>query len=115
MSLIDLHLPAGAVQRGELYASLDPALLKQDVFDIQLSCGAVIDVGWWPPRDKDGAFVVTVYEGSWENQLQPQTFVHELSELVELVQTLAAQYSGRKLPAVDANVENRPSSMHHPI
>ena len=43
--------------------------LGQDVLDIQLPNGVVIDVGWYPESDLNGEYWVRAYKGSWDNQL----------------------------------------------
>lgn len=50
--------------------ALQAALLKEDLAQVEHPGGTVIDVGWYPEFQEDGAFLVLVVAGGeWERPL----------------------------------------------
>jgi len=71
MTLAKLDLPPGS---RVLFNHLDVdgadlAFLDTDLLAVLLPNGIVIDVGWYPAHDPGGAYAISVYRRTWENQL----------------------------------------------
>ena len=93
MNSIIPKLPKSAIVRGELYDTIDLAYLTQDILEIELPGEVFIDVAWWPPKDRSGSFVISVFKDEWENQLGQQYFTKDLGDLVKKLERLAEAYS----------------------
>src|SRR5438552_5832543 len=91
MEPVKLELPADAtVLFNSLYRSTDPAFLTQDVLAVQLADGSVIDVSWYPEYDPSGAYTITRYQGSWDNQIETVER-RDIDQVIRDVQRLARQ------------------------
>lgn len=63
--------------------------LKEDLVQVQLPSGDIVDAGWLPEFDPTGAFHVTVVsEGDWERPRQRVT-VRDVAELRRLLGVFA--------------------------
>jgi hypothetical protein len=91
MEPVKLNLPADArVLFNSLYRSTDPAFLTQDVLAVRLADGSVIDVSWYPEHNPSGAYTITQYQGSWDNQTEVIER-RDVDQVVRDVQRLARQ------------------------
>ncbi len=70
----------------------DPVDLAEDLVLVRLPSSTFIDVSWKPEHDPAGCYVVTVYRGSWDNQLRRFTTL-SAAEAARRVEALAKQYS----------------------
>jgi hypothetical protein len=94
MEPVKLNLPADArVLFNSLYRSSNPAFLTQDVLAVRLSDGSVIDVSWYPEYDPSGAYTITRYHGSWDNQIEALHQRRDIDQVIRDVQRLA-RHSG---------------------
>lgn len=58
-------------ERAELAQQMDN--LQEDLAQVEFHNGALLDVGWYPARQQDGAFQVTVVLGSdWDRPIFKQ-------------------------------------------
>ena len=88
MNTIPIHLP-GATVRGELLAHYAPEDWDEDLLQVELPNGVIVDVG----GSADGEFVVTVYRGFPRNRLAPQQFLRTPGEVAGAVTALAHQFA----------------------
>jgi hypothetical protein len=95
MTPIPLTLPKGAAVFGEILNSYAecPRRLSQDIMQVRLANGVGIDVGWLPGYDPAGRFVISVYEGDFDNQLIDPIDAATPSDAALTVQRLAHEYS----------------------
>jgi hypothetical protein len=92
--MITLQLPQDSILRGELHESIDRSWLTQDVLEIDLRNGLMIDVGWYPEHDLSGRFWVRVFKDDWDNQkIQPMRLTDPW-EVKSAVEELAKSFSG---------------------
>jgi hypothetical protein len=89
MEPIKLNLPADArVLFNSLYRSTGPAFLTQSVLAVRLADGSVIDVSWYPEYGPSGAYTITRYQGSWDNQKEVIE-TRDTDQVIREVQRLA--------------------------
>lgn len=106
MKQISLKLPDDAIVRGALYDTMDPLFLVQDILDVVLPDGVIIDVGWYPESDPSGEYRITVYQDTWQNKLLAQPIrVHDANSVAAEVSRLAFQHS-RQVVAVTAESDD---------
>jgi len=92
------RLPAGSEVIGDLLTHYAEDALEEDILQVRLPQGEVIDVGWHPAYDREnGSFLVTAYKGDWENQIAQYRVKTEF-EVFETVQKVAAQLLQRLAP-----------------
>ena len=99
MKPIVLKLPHRAAVTGEILRDYTdcPRRLNQDILQVGLDCGIVIDVGWSPTGNPDGFFIISVFEREWDKQLIAPIKLKSPSETARLVEQMASEYSsGRK-------------------
>ncbi len=79
--------PAAKVLYGELYDTLDPAYLTQDILHVELPGGIYIDVSWYPEHEPSGRWHCRVFRGEWENNLADlyTRDIHEAGRFIEEV------------------------------
>ena len=101
MTPIDLDFirELGVLVKGEIFDSHNPDVLLQDLLEIELPDGKIIDVGWYPEHDPTGRYRITLYECITvhyikryyaENVHVALTFVSELIRAFSNVSTLSA-------------------------
>jgi hypothetical protein len=66
-------------------------LLRSDLAAIELPDKNMIDIGWYPPFEINGEFRVTVYCGSWENQLENYS-ISSVEKLIECINGIVDRY-----------------------
>ena len=94
MNRIPISIPVpGAQVTGELYDAYAPEDLDQDLLQVALPNGLVIDVGWYPGGDSSGAFKVVVYRDYWRNQIAPPVITTNPHEAADAVVRLAREQS----------------------
>ena len=89
MKEINLKLPTGSVQKGQLYDEYDIDELDQDIIEIDLPSGDTIEAGWYPEYDKNGGFRITVFRQFWEKRRAGPFTVKSIRELKRLLEGLA--------------------------
>jgi hypothetical protein len=89
---ISLALPPGATLVGELRDDFAADELDQDILQISLPGGVVIDVGWRPEYELDGEFEVVVYRGDWDNPLLKPVREKDPLALADIITDLAREY-----------------------
>jgi hypothetical protein len=102
MTPISLSLPQNAIARGEIlrsYAGI-PQRLSEDILQVVLPTGYLIDVGWLPSFDPSGTFRITVSLGDWDNQVIHPIDTKNAFEVAYLVHELALEYSQSSLRPV---------------
>lgn len=72
MEPIDLRFleSPGVCIKGEIYGEMHPDVLLQDLIEVELPSGEIIDVGWYPEHDLHGSFRVSRYD--YSDTLQQQ-------------------------------------------
>src|SRR5260370_39838846 len=87
----DLRLPDGVEVLGELIDTSEPDHLLQDLLQVKLPSGVIIDVGWYPECDPTGHYRVVAFRDNWCNQLD-SVQTREMSSVVATVQRLATKF-----------------------
>jgi len=117
MNPVDLNLPKirpGRIKiKGQLYDTMDPVYLVQDILDIELPNGISIDVGWHPESDISGTYRVVVYRGYWSNQLTDPSRTKYALEVVDIVQRLVKEFSAPTV-TISASKETRHERSYKP-
>jgi len=95
MRPILLMLPHGSAVIGEILSdySSAPERLSNDILQVSLPSGIVIQVGWHPRFDPTGCFRIVVVEGDWDNPRIPPIAVDDPFDAANMVRTLAEQYA----------------------
>jgi hypothetical protein len=87
MKTVSLSLPADCEVVGELYDSPDPAARGEDMIEVHLPNGVVIDAGWYPEGAQDGAYRVALYLGS--ERLTPNFRTRDINAAAKRIQEVA--------------------------
>lgn len=90
---VSFSLPPGAVKKGVMFNTYEPAYLCEDMLEIDLPSGLTIDVGWCPEEDPKGSFRVVLYHEHWHNQAIPPILSQTIPDVVEIVEMLATRFS----------------------
>lgn len=93
MKPIQLRLPPGTVQKGDLFWENDLEELDQDILEIDLPTGLTLAVGWYPECDPAGEFRITLFKEYWMNRVAERT-ARDIATVVDLVEGLAERFSG---------------------
>jgi hypothetical protein len=98
MTPIDLNLPPGSTTNGELLSDYSQCVgrLSQDVLQIDLPTGQTIDVGWLPAFDPKGSFQIVVFEGDWDNQLEPPVLVKTPDDVAVRIAAVIARLTAAR-------------------
>jgi hypothetical protein len=67
--------------------------LSEDLLAIELPNGVFIDVGWYPARTKTGSYLVAVYQGEWENPLEPAYRTKDANDAARVVREMLDKYA----------------------
>ena len=94
---LTLNLPPAAKVSGELYDTLDPAYLTQDILQVELGDGLFIDVSWYPEHDVAGRYHCRVFRDEWENTIGDRYTRHAL-KMQQIVQKYIDLYGLRVEP-----------------
>ncbi|MBY0525065.1 MAG: hypothetical protein K2R98_16795 [Gemmataceae bacterium] len=78
---------------GEIYQPVEIDMLTQDMLQVVLDNGVIIDVGWYPEHDPDGEYVVIVFDGDSDNQLRDPVILDSPGDVVATVMELAHIFS----------------------
>ena len=70
--------------------------LTQDLLEIQLDNGIIIDVGWYPEHDPQGQYYTHVFKETWENQLFGPVMNSRKEDVEDLVQWLITIFKETK-------------------
>lgn len=68
--------------------------LTQDLLELRLDDGVIIDVGWYPDHDPEGQYCICVFRDNWENQLWGPVMSSSKEDVEDLVQWLIAIFKG---------------------
>ena len=94
MNKIKLNLPSTAsIVFDNLYDVMPLASLGEDLCAIQLPGNRYIDIGWFPPQDAQGCYVIRVFQGDIDNLIEPPLETTRLEEVVHQVEELATKYA----------------------
>jgi hypothetical protein len=85
----------GATVHGELYPPDAQALLTQDMLEVELSNGVIIDVGWYPEHDPDGHYGIIVFKEDDPDTLLVKVTTPSFERVVRTVSDLAERFSER--------------------
>lgn len=92
MSVIELNLPAAATVVGELLSNYEADERDEDVVQISLPTGFVIDVGWSESQQEGGSFRISVFYEDWLNQDRAPIFADDPYDVASYVEELAREY-----------------------
>ena len=68
--------------------------LTQDILELRLDNGVIIDVGWYPDHDPEGQYCTHVFRDKWENQLWGPVMSLRKEDVEDLVQWLITIFKG---------------------
>ena len=92
IKLNSLETYFGCQVRGFLYESDDPAEMGPDMIEVELANGTLIDCGWYPDGDPNGAYEITVTKGM--RDLITPLSVRTIENASEVIQSLVAVLTG---------------------
>jgi hypothetical protein len=72
LRFLSFPLPNGASIRGRVQLNSGREIFGEFVAAISLRNGITIEIGWFPPFSPQGHFVLSVYDGEWDFQMQEQ-------------------------------------------
>ena len=84
----------GVIVKGEIFDSKAPIVLSEDLLEIELPSGRIIDVGWYPEHDPEGAYRILLYRGHTGFPLD-ERHATEIAEVVDAISSLIGQDPGR--------------------
>lgn len=90
MTTINLELPVGSAVYNRLYRATDPAYLTQDLLSARLPNGFMIDVGWFPEHDPNGAYILSVFD-PWDEIIAEHS-TRSVDEVKQWVEWLSSHY-----------------------
>jgi hypothetical protein len=94
--------------RGELHPPSNLALLTQDMLEVELPNGIIIDVGWYPEHDRNGEYAVIVFEGHPDKPLSEPYYSKDPEEVIRRVESLAKESSRlAKSPVADGSTAQK--------
>jgi hypothetical protein len=94
---------------GFLYDAEDPADLSQDMLEVTLPNGFIIDAGWVPDGDQNGCYVVTASYGLKELLRIPSKQLDEaMADVYGMVERFR-EYGGRLVLTSVATIQAEPS------
>jgi hypothetical protein len=70
MTMVPVDTSAADFVDGELYAPDEPRLLSTSMLFLRFGEDYGIDVSWYPERDRNGYYVVTLFQHDWDTQLE---------------------------------------------
>jgi hypothetical protein len=82
-----LKLPAGCQIAGDLYDAPEPAGRGEDMIEITLPNGVIIDAGWYPEGDPKGRYRVAAHYGT--EKLLPHLGTGDVQSLASLIEHVA--------------------------
>ena len=85
-----------AVIRGEIHAPTDASLLTQDMLEVELADGVIIDVGWYPEHNPNGAYGVVAFQGHPDRPIGKPYYTKDPQAVIAKVETLANECLRRK-------------------
>jgi hypothetical protein len=97
--MITLKLPVGSKIVGELLESYvnHRKRLTQDILQVALVSGEVIDVGFSSEGDLSGYFIVVATNGDWDNPIQGPVHLAEPQQVAAVVESWAKAMSQPKM------------------
>ena len=95
-SLLSFRLPIGSTMSGQVWSSLKPDFLRENLAVIKLRNEVSFGIGWYPQWDPAGEFVVVVFAGDdWDNLLQDEVSAKAPAELQGMVDRLLEFWDSR--------------------
>jgi hypothetical protein len=85
--------------RGEIHPPDDLPLLTQDMLEVELPNGVIIDVGWYPEHDPNGEYGIAVFQDHPDNPLQEAYYTKNLADAILAVESIAFQMTKRQKSA----------------
>ena len=82
---------ANAVVRGELHAPSELALLTQDMLEVELPNGVIIDVGWYPEHDPNGEYGVVAFQGHPDRAIGQPFYTRDPAAVIDKLEALARE------------------------
>lgn len=96
LSLLSFRLPTGSTMTGQVWSSLKPDFLRENLAVIKLRNEVSLGIGWYPQWDPAGEYVVVVFAGDdWGNLLQDEMVAKTPAELQNKIDRLLAFWDGR--------------------
>ncbi len=90
---------ANAAIRGDLHPPNDLALLTQDMLEVELPNGVIIDVGWYPEHDPNGEYGIAVFQDHPDKPLEKPIYTKNLTDAIVAVETIAQRMTRRQASA----------------
>ena len=79
---------------GEIESPSDASVLTQDMLEVHMRNGVVIDVGWYPEHDPKGCYYIRPFFKVWDHQLLSVPLAtSDRAEACRIVEYLAVKYS----------------------
>lgn len=91
MSKIELKLPGDVKVTGALYSRSNIRDLTEDMLQLELPGGLVIDVGWYPELDRTGSYAIVVFEDSVDHALE-KIRTRDIRVVVKEIYSLLSKY-----------------------
>lgn len=87
---------ANAVIRGEIHAPTDVSFLTQDMLEVELADGVIIDFGWYPEHDPNGAYGVVALQGHPDRPIGKPYCTKDPKAVIAKIEALAKDTMRRK-------------------
>jgi len=101
----ELHVTVyGAKVKGSIVYGCDPACLDSDMLQVALDNEIVIDLGWVPDGDANGAYRVVAYRGHFLSKVAKTTFYKDPILARDAVEKLAGTLRLRQKPGLTQGV-----------
>lgn len=91
MSKIKLDFPPAVKVTGALYSRSRVHDLSEDMLQLELPGNLVIDVGWYPQWDRNGSYVILVFQDTVDHVLE-KIRTRDYRIVVKQVQALLDKY-----------------------
>jgi len=98
---IDFVVPATAQKTSYLYADMRLPPAHDSLATVVLESGFIVDVGWDPPDDPHGRFLVRVLRGRFDEV--HSAHLENLEQVVQAVESLARLYDRECIPASNSS------------
>jgi hypothetical protein len=98
MTRVPLDLPPGSVVTGALRTRAEVRNLVEDMVQIELDSGVVIDVGWYPDWNPNGEYRMVVFRESFDRPIIPVFRSRDVRRVKRAIASAASRYGAPKPP-----------------
>jgi hypothetical protein len=88
----------GVTVTGEVYDSMEPDFLLQDLVEVALPNGEIVDIGWYPEHDPTGQFRVMVFDDQSMTRSE-EHFTRDLATALKIVERIIKDKVQRRTEA----------------